>query len=80
MPSDDSRVCVRMQIKHRIQHSLGTAMRRLHNKCHSLRKQAERSDDNSATSKMADMIMANLYQIPPGAASFAAEDWDSGGW
>ncbi len=51
-----------MQVKQRLQRAVGTAVQRLQKKIHSLQKQGGQSDKHVHTSKLADLLMANVHR------------------
>jgi predicted ribosome quality control (RQC) complex YloA/Tae2 family protein len=65
--------------KQRLLRAVASAAERLARKVESLRRQSGKGDQESATRKLADLLMANLYVCQPGASSIEVEDWDAPG-
>lgn len=68
-----------LQAKSRLHRAVTTAMVRLDKKINSLRRQGASKDTWTATQRLADLLMANIYSIPAGEAVASVEDWDSPG-
>lgn len=66
------------RLKNRLQRAITTAKTRISKKISSLRSQAADPAQHKATSKTADLIMANLHKIDPKSAEIEVLDWDSG--
>jgi predicted ribosome quality control (RQC) complex YloA/Tae2 family protein len=62
-----------------VQRSVAGAVARLRKKIGSLRQQGANPESHLATQRLGDLLMANLYAIPRGAAEAVVEDWDAPG-
>ncbi|PSC69693.1 Fibronectin-binding A domain [Micractinium conductrix] len=65
-------------LKQQLTRAVASAITRLQKKVAALQRQGGEGDKHGATQKLADMVMANVYRIEPGAAAVDVEDWDTG--
>ncbi|KAF8058048.1 rqcH [Scenedesmus sp. PABB004] len=54
------------------------ALKKARGRVRAFEQQLAAADGAAALQRSADIIMANLYRLEPGAAELVAEDWDSG--
>eukprot|EP00878_Enallax_costatus_P010306 GHUV01010756.1.p1 GENE.GHUV01010756.1~~GHUV01010756.1.p1 ORF type:complete len:558 (+),score=193.14 GHUV01010756.1:1099-2772(+) len=62
----------------RLSNAVKQALKKARGKVYSFQQQLAAADGAAAVQKEADIIVANLYRIPPKASQLEAEDWDTG--
>jgi predicted ribosome quality control (RQC) complex YloA/Tae2 family protein len=59
--------------------SVQSAMKNLNKKTSSLRRELEKAQSLEDTMWRANLIVSNLYQLPPGTTSIEVQDWENDG-
>jgi len=75
-PSEDSRSVWRLAA---LTEAIQSALRGLRKKIASLQRELAKAQSLEDTMARANLIVSNLYRLPPGTTSASVEDWENGG-